>query len=201
MSSKHLKQIQSRLKRKKITVSYDNIRAEVLDNFPNIDLENMSEAEVKNVSQSLLNKYQQIELNNREIVVTNHNQAEAVTDSESVILAPTVPTELTDNQVKQVEQLAPQEAIAIIQEIAEDDTSRNKQLAQQLLTQVDEKTDTMVALIAAMPDIEAEMLKRKLQKMQPKRVDYEGILDSHFRQSQDLTSHLQGLVREYGISL
>ncbi len=110
-------------------------------------------------------------------------------------------SELSQASPNQIQQLAPQEAIEIIQEIAADDTSRNKELAGQLLAQIDEKTDTMVALIEAMPEIEAEMLKRKLEKMSRKQVNYGEILSNHFRNSQDLTTHLKNLAAGYGVSI
>lgn len=124
-------------------------------------------------------------------------------------LITTQPTELsvakTDiNSITKtdINQLAPHEAITLIQEIASDDTSRNKQVASQLLEQLDNKTDSIVALVAAMPDIEAEMLRRKLKQVDRKVVDYEAIIGSHFRESTtELTSHISNLAAEYGVTL
>ena len=127
----------------------------------------------------------------------------------STELITTQPTELsvtkTDNNSvtkTDINQLAPHEAITLIQEIASDDTSRNKQVASQLLTQLDNKTDSIVALVAAMPDIEAEMLRRKLKQVDRKEVDYEAIIGSHFRESTtELTNHISNLAAEYGVTL
>ena len=131
------------------------------------------------------------------------------TESASTELITTQPTKLsvakTDNNSvtkTDINQLAPHEAITLIQEIASDDTSRNKQVASQLLEQLDNKTDSIVALVAAMPDIEAEMLRRKLKQVDRKVVDYEAIIGSHFRSSTtELTSHISNLAAEYGVTL
>ncbi|MEM7581245.1 MAG: hypothetical protein AAF316_15650 [Cyanobacteria bacterium P01_A01_bin.80] len=131
------------------------------------------------------------------------------TESAFTELITTQPTELsvarTDNNSvtkTDINQLAPHEAITLIQEIASDDTSRNKQVASQLLKQLDNKTDSIVALVAAMPDIEAEMLRRKLKQVDRKEVDYEAVIGSHFRSSTtELTSHISNLAAEYGVTL
>ncbi|MEO1559746.1 MAG: hypothetical protein AAFS12_08970, partial [Cyanobacteria bacterium J06632_19] len=74
--------------------------------------------------------------------------------------------------------------------------------ASQLLEQLDNKTDSIVALVAAMPDIEAEMLRRKLKQVDRKVVDYEAIIGSHFRENTtELTSHISSLAAEYGVTL
>ena len=131
------------------------------------------------------------------------------TESASTELITTQSTELSVaktgiNSVTKtdINQLAPHEAITLIQEIASDDTSRNKQVASQLLKQLDNKTDSIVALVAAMPDIEAEMLRRKLKQVDRKEVDYEAIIGSHFRENTtELTSHISNLAAEYGVTL
>ena len=131
------------------------------------------------------------------------------TESASTELITTQSTELSVakagiNSVTKtdINQLAPHEAVTLIQEIASDDTSRNKQVASQLLEQLDNKTDSIVALVAAMPDIEAEMLRRKLKQVDRKVVDYEAIIGSHFRSSTtELTSHISNLAAEYGVTL
>ncbi|MEO1185866.1 MAG: hypothetical protein AAFX46_14815 [Cyanobacteria bacterium J06636_27] len=59
-----------------------------------------------------------------------------------------------------------------------------------------------MALVAAMPDIEAEMLRRKLKQVDRKEVDYEAVIGSHFRSSTtELTSHISNLAAEYGVTL
>lgn len=201
-NNKYLKQIQSRVRRKKITVTYQQIRDIILEKFEDVDLDEMTETQVAAVSEYILKNHQPLNINVQETTAlqTKPQDNEVISDTHSGILAPTPKSDLSHTPPSQIQQLAPQEAISIIQEIAADDTSRNKQLAEQLLTQVNEKTDTMVALIAAMPEIEAEMLKRKLHNIERKRVDYEGILDSHFRSSQNLTTHIKDLVAEYGVS-
>ncbi|MEO1762373.1 MAG: hypothetical protein AAFR83_10440 [Cyanobacteria bacterium J06629_18] len=131
------------------------------------------------------------------------------TESASTKLITTQSTELSVakagiNSVTKtdINQLAPHEAVTLIQEIASDDTSRNKQVASQLLEQLDNKTDSIVALVAAMPDIEAEMLRRKLKQVDRKEVDYEAIIGSHFRENTtELTSHISNLAAEYGVTL
>ena len=131
------------------------------------------------------------------------------TESASTELITTQSTELSVakagiNSVTKtdINQLAPHEAVTLIQEIASDDTSRNKQVASQLLEQLDNKTDSIVALVAAMPDIEAEMLRRKLKQVDRKVVDYEAIIGSHFRENTtELTSHISSLAAEYGVTL
>ncbi|MEL6164019.1 MAG: hypothetical protein AAFR37_09740 [Cyanobacteria bacterium J06628_3] len=138
-----------------------------------------------------------------------NNSSAIETESASTELITTQPTELsvakTDiNSVTKtdINQLAPHEAITLIQEIASDDTSRNKQVASQLLEQLDNKTDSIVALVAAMPDIEAEMLRRKLKQVDRSFVDYEAVIGSHFRSSTtELTSHISSLAAEYGVTL
>ena len=131
------------------------------------------------------------------------------TESASTELITTQSTELSVaktgiNSVTKtdINQLAPHEAVTLIQEIASDDTSRNKQVASQLLEQLDNKTDSIVALVAAMPDIEAEMLRRKLKQVDRKEVDYEAIIGSHFRENTtELTNHISNLAAEYGVTL
>ena len=123
------------------------------------------------------------------------------TESASTELITTQSTELSVAKTD-INQLAPHEAITLIQEIASDDTSRNKQVASQLLEQLDNKTDSIVALVAAMPDIEAEMLRRKLKQVDRKVVDYEAVIGSHFRENTtELTSHISNLAAEYGVTL
>ena len=123
------------------------------------------------------------------------------TESASTELITTKPTELSVTKTD-INQLAPHEAVTLIQEIASDDTSRNKQVASQLLEQLDNKTDSIVALVAAMPDIEAEMLRRKLKQVDRKVVDYEAVIGSHFRENTtELTSHISNLAAEYGVTL
>ncbi len=129
------------------------------------------------------------------------NSSTIETESASTKLITTQPTELSVAKTD-INQLAPHEAITLIQEIASDDTSRNKQVASQLLEQLDNKTDSIVALVAAMPDIEAEMLRRKLKQVDRKVVDYEAIIGSHFRENTtELTSHISSLAAEYGVTL
>lgn len=129
------------------------------------------------------------------------NSSTIETESASTELITTQPTELSVTKTD-INQLAPHEAITLIQEIASDDTSRNKQVASQLLEQLDNKTDSIVALVAAMPDIEAEMLRRKLKQVDRKVVDYEAIIGSHFRENTtELTSHISNLAAEYGVTL
>ncbi|NJS17001.1 MAG: hypothetical protein HC787_09585 [Nostocaceae cyanobacterium CSU_2_110] len=140
--------------------------------------------------------------------IESNSSAMEVADASTELIT-TQPTELsvtkTDNNSvtkTDINQLAPHEAITLIQEIASDDTSRNKQVASQLLTQLDNKTDSIVALVAAMPDIEAEMLRRKLKEVDRKEVDYEAIIGSHFRESTtELTNHISNLAAEYGVTL
>ena len=123
------------------------------------------------------------------------------TESTSTELITTQPTELSVAKTD-INQLAPHEAITLIQEIASDDTSRNKQVASQLLKQLDNKTDSIVALDAAMPDIEAEMLRRKLKQVDRKVVDYEAVIGSHFRENtSELRNHISNLAAEYGVTL
>ncbi|MEO0684173.1 MAG: hypothetical protein AAFY76_03765, partial [Cyanobacteria bacterium J06649_11] len=123
------------------------------------------------------------------------------TESASTELITTQSTELSVAKTD-INQLAPHEAITLIQEIASDDTSRNKQVASQLLEQLDNKTDSIVALVAAMPDIEAEMLRRKLKQVDRKEVDYEAIIGSHFRENTtELRNHISNLAAEYGVTL
>ena len=139
--------------------------------------------------------------------IENNSSATSIADASTELIT-TQPTELsvakTDiNSVTKtdINQLAPHEAITLIQEIASDDTSRNKQVASQLLEQLDNKTDSIVALVAAMPDIEAEMLRRKLKQVDRKVVDYEAIIGSHFRENTtELTSHISNLAAEYGVT-
>ncbi|NJM24034.1 MAG: hypothetical protein HC907_38445 [Richelia sp. SM1_7_0] len=140
--------------------------------------------------------------------IESNSSAMEVADASTELIT-TQPTELsvtkTDNNSvtkTDINQLAPHEAITLIQEIASDDTSRNKQVAEQLLTQLDKKTDSIVALVAAMPDIEAEMLRRKLKQIDRKEVDYEAIIGSHFRENTtELTNHISNLAAEYGVTL
>lgn len=198
--NKYLKRIQTRIRRKRITISYQQIRDIILENFEDIDLDEMTDSQVTTVSEYILQNHKAVDVAIQETALKTPHQDEVEVDNSSGTLAPTSKSDLSHTQASQIQQLAPQEAIAIIQDIAADDTSRNQELAGQLLTQLNEKTDTMVALIAAMPEIEAEMLRRKLHNMQRKRVDYEGILSSHFRNSQNLTTHIKDLVAEYGVS-
>lgn len=129
------------------------------------------------------------------------NSSTIETESASTELITTKPTELSVTKTD-INQLAPHEAITLIQEIASDDTSRNKQVASQLLEQLDNKTDSIVALVAAMPDIEAEMLRRKLKQVDRKVVDYEAVIGSHFRENTtELRNHISNLAAEYGVTL
>ncbi len=132
--------------------------------------------------------------------IESNSSAMEVADASTELIT-TQPTELSVTKTD-INQLAPHEAITLIQEIASDDTSRNKQVASQLLTQLDNKTDSIVALVAAMPDIEAEMLRRKLKQVDRKEVDYEAIIGSHFQKNTtELTSHISSLAAEYGVTL
>jgi hypothetical protein len=132
--------------------------------------------------------------------IESNSSAMEVADASTELIT-TQPTELSVTKTD-INQLAPHEAITLIQEIASDDTSRNKQVASQLLTQLDNKTDSIVALVAAMPDIEAEMLRRKLKQIDRKEVDYEAIIGSHFQKNTtELTSHISSLAAEYGVTL
>ncbi|MEM6403612.1 MAG: hypothetical protein AAF757_25880 [Cyanobacteria bacterium P01_D01_bin.116] len=188
-----------------------------LSNYKNSDSSNIDskssdsyniELATEMESQEIENSLKEIEnpLSESEI---EKNSSLIETESASTELITTQPTELsvtkTDNNSvtkTDINQLAPHEAIALIQEIASDDTSRNKQVASQLLEQLDNKTDSIVALVAAMPNIEAEMLRRKLKQVDRKEVDYEAVIGSHFRSSTtELTSHISNLAAEYGVTL
>lgn len=100
------------------------------------------------------------------------------------------------------EKLAPQEAVAIIQEIAADNTSSYKLMASELLQQLDSRTDSIVKLIEAAPEIEAEMLRRKLKNASRKSVDYDAVVTEHFRQSSsEINDYLSGIASEFGIAI
>ena len=132
------------------------------------------------------------------------NPTTAPNTQESAPLAVTEKQSLSKNQPTNIatKTLAPQEAVAIIEEIAQDNTSRYKQVASELLTQLDSKTDSIVALVAAAPEIEAEMLRRKLHQINHKTVDYDAIIGSHFRQSTtEITDHISNLAAEYGVTI
>ena len=170
----------------------------------------MESQEIENpqVSSEIENNLSSIENPLVSSEIENNSSAMEVADASTELIT-TQPTELsvtkTDNNSvtkTDINQLAPHEAITLIQEIASDDTSRNKQVAEQLLTQLDKKTDSIVALVAAMPDIEAEMLRRKLKQIDRKEVDYEAIIGSHFQKNTtELTSHISSLAAEYGVTL
>ncbi|MGF1672707.1 MAG: hypothetical protein ACFCUV_03365 [Rivularia sp. (in: cyanobacteria)] len=157
------------------------------------EIENNSSAmEVADASTELITT-QPTELS----VTKTDNNSVTKTDNNSV-----TKTDINSVTKTDINQLAPHEAITLIQEIADYDTSRNKQVASQLLTQLDNKTDSIVALVAAMPDIEAEMLRRKLKQIDRKEVDYEAIIGSHFQKNTtELTSHISSLAAEYGVTL
>lgn len=160
----------------------------------------MESQEIENpqVSSEIENNLSEIENPLEEI--EKNSSATSIADASTELIT-TQPTELSVTKTD-INQLAPHEAITLIQEIASDDTSRNKQVASQLLTQLDNKTDSIVALVAAMPDIEAEMLRRKLKQFDRKEVDYEAIIGSHFRENTtELTTHISNLAAEYGVTL
>ncbi|MEO0933777.1 MAG: hypothetical protein AAFY21_08465 [Cyanobacteria bacterium J06641_2] len=178
-----------------------NIDSKSSDSF-NIELSTeMESQEIEKPLSEIENPLSESEIENNSSLIE--------TESASTELITTQPTKLsvakTDNNSvtkTDINQLAPHEAITLIQEIASDDTSRNKQVASQLLEQLDNKTDSIVALVAAMPDIEAEMLRRKLKQVDRKEVDYEAVIGSHFRSSTtELTSHISNLAAEYGVTL
>lgn len=214
--TKYLKQIQSRLSRRKIKVSYDDIRPLYSEQCAD---SNPTEEQLSAIVEDLATQHQETAIvapSSDEIDLSVAPQTtEDLADFLPELPEPETPveeesteTQLTIAEPSTLNQppappvtITPQEAVDIIQAIAADDTSRNKTLAQQLLEQAHHKTDSLVALVAAMPDIEAEMLKRKLQKMPRKRVDYEGVLDSYFRESTNFTHFVSDLAAEYGVTL
>ena len=216
--------------RKLKTVSFGEIRKVIKEEFPSVDYEamtkqekesivayiheqriktvnsiekhsnsNNSNSDSSNIESASKMESQEIE-NSLVSSEIEKNSSTIETESASTELITTQQTELSVTKTD-INQLAPHEAITLIQEIASDDTSRNKQVASQLLTQLDNKTDSIVALVAAMPDIEAEMLRRKLKQVDRKVVDYEAIIGSHFRENTtELTSHISSLAAEYGVT-
>ncbi|MGI2906178.1 hypothetical protein [Tolypothrix sp. VBCCA 56010] len=214
--AKYLKQIQSRLSRRKIKVSYDDIRPLYSEQCAD---SNPTEEQLSAIVEDLAAQHQQTAIvapSSDEIDLsvapqTTEDLADflpELPEPETAVEEESTETQLTIAEPSTLSQppappvtITPQEAVDIIQAIAKDDTSRNKALAQQLLEQAHHKTDSLVALVSAMPDIEAEMLKRKLQKMPRKRVDYEGVLDSYFRESTNFTHFVKDLAAEYGVTL
>lgn len=213
----YVKRIQSRLCSRKNNgkklpnVSYKEIKEIIsnTDKFQSIDYQNMSVDEISLVTDFI--HQQRLKSADKIVQVSNANDCDLVvteSDSSAKEVADTsselMTRETTEISVSKtdINQLAPHEAVALIQEIASDDTSKNKLVAKELLKQLDNKTDSIVALVAALPDIEAEMLRRKLQQIDRKTVDYEAILGSHFRESTtELTDHISSLAAEYGVTI
>lgn len=229
--TKFIKQLQTRLSRRGLKLSYDEIRPTFQKHWNGED--DPTEEQVTAVLAELLQAHQPtalaLEKPEPETVLTLANtptpnqigeDAADLTASQPPLLieSSTTPpaTSLAlpsteehalqppDNpraNVSVITTVAPQEAIEIIQEIAADDSSRHQDLAQQLINQANSKTDTIVALVAALPEIEAEMLRRKLQRMPRKQVAYEEVLDSYFQKSQQTTSFINTLAAQYGVTL
>jgi hypothetical protein len=179
--------IRSRLARLDIkNISNEEIKSIILKYATSPD-DNFTEDVKRAVVEELRKKYQPSDI------------VSPYADTQGLGLA--VPDDLSQQPKASQITVTPQEAVDIIQAIAKDETSRNKSLAQQLLEQAHHKTDSLVALVAALPDIEAEMLKRKLQKMPRKQVNYEGVLDSYFREATTFTHFVSDLAAEYGVTL
>lgn len=226
--TKFIKQIQTRLSRKGIKASYADIRPFFCQHCSE---SNPTEAQLSATVEALIKLYQPTGIitaeadNNlpqhEEILSVEDGEAfkepeqteevlstlddTAIAETESLPLE--TPSSFLAQRQSSLQQghhattITSPEAVEIIQEIAADDTSRNQTLAQQMLSQAHEKTDSIVALIAAMPEIESEMLKRKLQRMPRKQVDYAGVVDSYFREGRKLTHFVASLAAEYGVSL
>jgi len=207
--TKYLKQIQSRLSRRKIKVSYDDIRPLFIEQCAD---SNPTEEQLSAIVEDLAAQHQQTAIvapssDETDLFVASQTTKD-LSEPETAVEEESTKTQLTIAEPSLLSQppaspvtITPQEAVDIIQAIAKDETSRNKSLAQQLLEQAHHKTDSLVALVAALPDIEAEMLKRKLQKMPRKQVNYEGVLDSYFREATTFTHFVSDLAAEYGVTL
>ncbi len=195
--NRNLKKIQARLKRQDISVTYNDIRDEILNSFPDVDLTQISDKEVDSVCSSFITKERVNTTGTEEIVLSQREETEA----KSKALTTRGSKELEERKPNSITQLAPQEAIEIIREISEDDTSRNQALARQLLEEADRKTTSIVSLIEAMPQIEAELLRRKLQAMKRSQVDYGAVVEGYFQGSKKLSDDITSLVSEYGISI
>ena len=225
--SKYIKQIQARLSRKGIKVSYGDIKPVFREHCSDLE---PNEEQLSTIVEQLTQHHQPsnpmlTESPGAEEMPITTSTPHPIFDrppTTEASLATTEQRPLPQNlpqdwesetnivlshpnglspQTNAVKTIAPPEAIAIIQEIAADDSSQNKAVAQRLLAQANEKTDTIVNLVAALPQIEAEMLKRKLQKMPRQQVNYEGVLDSYFQESRGFTQFVNTLTAEYGISL
>ncbi len=226
--TKYLKQIQARLSRKGIKVSYGDIKPIFFEHCADSE---PTEQQLSAIVDQLTHHHQPSSLTLTELPGSEEMSITTPTPHPFFEIPPTIESKeaingenlsaqqelppqrepetnivLTQNnslspQTNAVVSIAPPEAIAIIQEIAADDSSQHKAVAQRLLEQVNEKTDTIVSLVAALPQIEAEMLKRKLQKMPRKQVDYAGVLDSYFQESRGFSQFVNTLTAEYGITL
>ena len=226
--TKYLKQIQTRLSRKGIKVSYSDIKPVFSQHCTDAD---PTEQQLSTIVDQLTRHHQSLSLTLTELqgseempltTSTPHpffeipptTEVEETITGQNLSSQQDLPPETTSQtnivlsqnnslspQTNSVVSIAPPEAIAIIQEIAADDASQNKALAQRLLAQANNKTDTIVNLVAALPQIEAEMLKRKLQKMPRQQVNYEGVLNGYFQETQGFTQFVNTLAAEYGISL
>jgi hypothetical protein len=192
--------IRSRLARLDIkNISNEEIKSIILKYATSSD-DNFTEDVKRAVVEELRKKYQPSDIVSPYADPASLEENALVSaDTQGLGLA--VPDDLSQQPKASQITITPQEAVDIIQAIAKDETSRNKSLAQQLLEQAHHKTDSLVALVAALPDIEAEMLKRKLQKMPRKQVNYEGVLDSYFRESTTFTHFVSDLAAEYGVTL
>jgi hypothetical protein len=191
-NSTYLKRIQTRLSKRKVKVSYEDIRKVVSEQFSEVDLENLSDRETDLIVEFILTNQQE----ESQLVVSPQSSDATRAESKDENTS-----QLAVEAASTVELSALEEAIAIIEEISEDDTSRNQALARQLLEEVDRKTTSIVSLIELMPEIEAEMLRRKLKEVKRNPVNYEGVFKGYFQGSQKLTKDIQGLVARYGVTI
>ena len=227
---KHINKIQAMLRKKKDkngktfpNVSFQEIRNVIKNNFkelnrPTINLQDRQKI-VDFIHNNRIKERESqeskpvVQSNSKPVPIEdNHTEVEEVKDNQPAPLAVTEKQQLTAPQqdgltLKETaalttEKLAPQEAVAIIQEIASDSTSQYKQMADELLHQLDSKTDSIVKLVKAAPQIEAEMLKRKLQNASRKSVDYDSIVTEHFRQSStEINNYLSDIADQFGIAI
>ncbi|MEO0687216.1 MAG: hypothetical protein AAFY76_19750, partial [Cyanobacteria bacterium J06649_11] len=142
----YLRQIQSSLNKKKVngrklkTVSFGEIRKVITEEFPSVDYEAMTKQEkesiVAYIHEQRVKTVNSIERHSNSKNSNSSNIDSKSSDSYNIELA----TEMES------------------QEIASDDTSRNKQVASQLLEQLDNKTDSISASISGIAATKATML-------------------------------------------
>ena len=196
--SKNLKKIQSRLKRQGISVTYDDVRDEIVINFPEIKLAEMSLTEVDKVYDSMIGKLKPVNLVAKDGV---REPKKGMTQPTALVMSRSEEIEQTETLPSSINELAPEEAISLIQEIAAEETTENQALIRSLLEQVDQRTTTIADFFAALPHIEEQLLTKKLQAIERKRVDYNRVFQSYFQGGEKLTADIEGLISEYGVSI